>query len=552
VSASYWTLGKIQRYMRNTVGPAALPAAMQAQLAKWPTLLKNKCPSWLEWPETFGAALDREAVSNFNNATGQNNEAIGGARKGRDINLNGRYLAGSDGAPGAFDMLFDAAGGWSWTVQYSQSDSGVKNTLKTVPNRYTNDREGVTIPFAAGGPAATALKGAVITQLRYKENSENTATAAFTMGALVKIETRCSTKGSDHSGGIAGLVEAWTPERFTLWLEYILTHGDNDEAFYEANQRYPEVLTTWQLNPNFNFQADTGFSGYPRAQITRPVWPFLLSFQSGSNGPIDSNSVPYPIQVEVSPRSGSSWKVSIEQSGLKVLDNGHIYMPSLRDVALQESAAQPGSWRLTSGTWREDGFGNLDNNDIRLTLAIRCDHRLSHAVAIAAYDAATVAGQTSPYSDVVETTPDLDKFKPGYDKTLIMDLGTLYELWVRLESYPEPQSAGGSKFPDYKFSADGLSPALRNDTALQLSHSRRALRDRFRLARDGFFQFDGSFVLKYPIGTPIKELKPVGVSGRKSFFPRSVVRRLRLASEKKFDKTQNVESIANYTQAVPG
>jgi len=547
--ATYWLLGDILAYLRNTLGPdSPQPSSLSSQLVNWPWL--PKVPSYIVWPQGFGSQIDTEAVGNFNNGTGQNNTSTGGARKGRDLNLNGVFLSGVPGEPGAFDMIFEAAGGWTWTLDYIAGEDGIKNVLKAIPSRWISSSNGVEIPYAAGGHAATTLKKGVVTRVNFQESSEHTATRAIASTGLVKVETRCSMKASDH-GGTAAIRKAWTQEREDAMWDYAVTLGRTKEAVRKAYQKYPEVGVCYELNPSFNFQTGTDHSAYPRAAITRPVWPFLLSFQGSSTGPIDSNMRPYPTQVEVYSNSGAVWTVSIENTGFQPMDNGIIELPILRELFLEAAFASSftdfplgafqlsGITTLASGSWTKS---NIVVSDIRMTLAIRCDHRYMMLAKSTIDLGSSVSGDL-----IIDDAPDNDRLAEGYSKPLYLDLQNLYELWFRYNSYPEPQSSGGTMFANKSTVAN----ALRSDDALLLSHLRRALKERYRLKRSGYIACDGCFQTSWPIGAQVAKLIPIGgAASLKPFDLRAVITGRRFAHEQQI--VEDVPSVRNVSEMMLG
>ena len=553
--ATYWLLGDILAYLRNTLGPdAPNPSSLSSQLVNWPWL--PKVPSYIVWPEGFGSQLDTEAVGNFNNATGQNNTATGGARKGRDLNLNGVFLSGVPGEPGAFDMIFDAAGGWTWTLDYIAGESGIKNVLKAIPARWISAANSIDIPYAAGGHAATTLKKGVVTRVNYQESSEHTATRAIASTGLVKIETRCSMRSADHGGGTPGLRKAWSQERQDAMCEYAISLGRTKEAMREAYQKYPEVGVCYELNPSFDFQAGTDHSGYPRAPIPRPVWPFLLSFQGNSTGPIDSNMRPYPVQVEVYVPGAAEWNITIENTAFQPMDNGIIELPMLRELSLEAMFAQDyATAGLPPGAFYLSGIGTLNGSngpwnkshvvaaDIRMTLAIRCDHRYMMLAKSTTDLSSSVSGDL-----IIDDAPDNDRLAEGYSKPLYLDLQNLYELWLRYNSWPEPEGRNGNVQFSNKTT---VANALRSDETLLLSHLRRALKERYRLKRSGHLAVDGCFQTAWPIGSQVAKLVPIGgAASLKPFDIRAVINGRRFAQEQQV--VDDVPSVRNVSEMMLG
>jgi len=547
--ATYWTLKTILAYLRNTVGPGG--TNNEDLLEKFPAL--GAWPAWIEWPESFGSGLDSDSQANFNSATGQNNSATGEARKGRDINLNGLYLAGDGGEPGAFDALFEAAGGWSWYL--APGEQTVE--LTAVPSRYLS--EGVEMPYAAGGSASSTLANAVITAGRFRESARNYKTKGMISGGIVKGETRLSSRAADHGGGTRtlqesngtgtpGWVAGWSAERFALWKklagglditlngETIVGKGHCGPATVaQANAIFPEVISMLQLCPAFDFTLLTDFSQHPRARITRPLWPTLLSFVggAGSLGPTDGKTVPYPISFEIRGASGE-WVKGPTFEGLEILDNGCIHVPLLRDPNLPESFRL---WRHEDPNAPYDTDANgikITLNDIRATVVIPFDHRFAFTMRTAADKFAKKADST--FFDVADGSPDEDKLDPDFTRMHYIDAGALYQLWYRSSSYPRPESDGGTTGGQEFFNVVSATSGtqLRNDRQLMRSHIKRAMAEHARLRGGGYVEWSGYFVTNYPPGTQVEKF--VGVGGGSDYMARRVVSMVQYFSERAVDK----------------
>lgn len=549
--ACYWTLGLILTYLRNTTGPNGLPsdgscAGLAAQVAFFPGY--SKCPTWLIWAESFGSGLDTEAIANFDNGVGQNNTYLSSTRKGRDIDLTGMYLAGGKGVEGVFDLLFRTSGGWSWRLQYDNVDANglVTNTLITTENRYTSSP--MVLGYAAGGQAKDVMNGATITQVDLEESSENTVTRAIGGGGLVKVETRVASAVTNgpFAGGSGPLIPAWTAARHELFRALVVTLGGDAYAFTQALGMFPDVMTIWEVNPSYNFMAGTDFASYPRAPITRPIWPYLLSFQGSKNGPRDSNIKPYPVYVETDPSgAGTAWNVAQSMPSFEAWANGIIYLPQLREMAADPTQR---CWRWNSGS--DSAFGvsggkiDIAVNDIRMNLAIPCDHRLSYAVRTL-MDTSALGSSSSNFFETIENSPDADRFESTFQRALILELNQLYDLWFRVGSFPEPESAGGATFIDRA----NLSHALRNDLSMMSPHVRRGLRDNFRLSRNGTVTYDGYFVTELQPGQSVSYFVPNPIGSKSSFPFRAVFGRRRMICDQTI--VDGVPTFKNRTEFTP-
>jgi len=542
----YWTFQNFLRYKRNTQGPEPIVEYP----SNYPYM--TRCPGWLVWPESFGSNLDSVSESNFNDGVGQNFNSIGGARKGPDMNFNGYSMSGQPGSEGWLDMILEAAGGWTWTVDYQINQNGTddaeyQNVLKIVPSRWRGPTGGVNMPYAAGGAAKDTLKSPAITGGRYVEDFEQMVTRAVGSGSIKKIETRCSTRSADH-GGTAALIRGYTDAQLDECLRYAVWLGGGHvtpENIEKAFSKYYMVLASVALNPNFDFTVGTQEEGAPRARVPRPVWPLLLSFQGNINAVGDI--LPYPIRSEVYNDDEDEWSLGTEFDGLEVWDNGIIYVPGLRDDVLK---GKPGTWRWanakygTVGTYDpvfENSTAKLDIvvQDVRMTLAIPCDSRFTYAAKVASdiaqngggFDLGPVEGDD--VFEIINDGPDVQRCSANFSRTIYLDLNNLYELWMRVNSWPLPESQPGSVMADDKPAAgsenDGTSTAIRDDSKLLRSHVIRRFQDNARIDRTASELFsEGWLVTSYAPGTIINQFTPVGRTDRKPWDARCVVLRKKM------------------------
>jgi hypothetical protein len=536
--ACYWTFQNMIAYILGFWGPS-LPdqtiTVVQAAKALWPEL--QTIPGWVTIPESIGSGLDEYYLNNFNQGVGQNNSGIGGARKGPDVNISYVSLIGIGGEKGVFDRLLSKAGGWAIKLTYSES-LGASTTLNFVRNRWEDTNDGVDIPFCIG-PASSAPY-ATVTGGSYEESSEFTVTRAVGHGSLPKIETRVDTTGVNWSStgatyaysGNPALLPAWSPNDFNAWSTLAVQGGvANAQTFAEANAQYPWVLTAYILNPTYNFQTGTRYSANPLAPITRPVWPTLLTFQGSATAAGDI--FPYPIRSEC---NQGSWTLGPEFDGLEVFDDGIIYLPKLRDIKADSDGTSAGSFKWNSAQFGVSGGNKLDitPNDIRMSIAIPVDHRLSMACGMASdiFNNSSAIGQWS----ILEDSPDADKLAPNFSRQIIVDLNGMYDMWLRITSWPVPASVPGqTAAADLPGGFQG--PALRDDSTLLQGHVFRTLDDQYRLARDGPLEFDG-IITTYGLGQLLNNAIPVGsgASSQKPFPLRAVTARRRFSCIKSADE----------------
>lgn len=494
-TACYWTLENIIEYLQAFWGsttPQEIAAVVSAALAMFSEL--QLLPGWVNWPAGFAAGLDSVAQNNFNNAVGQNNTSIGGARKGRDIKaIHGMSLLGDPqtGDMGVLDMIFQAAGGWSWTLQYSE-DLGASTTIIAVPTRWTSPENGVDMPFGMGDPNSFGLS--TITGGNYSVSAESTITRATGHGSLVKIETRVGT--DDDS-----LVQAWNGDDETAMKQLAVSLGGGTatvETVQQAFDQYWWVGTTYTINPAFDFQEGTDQSDNTRAPITRPIWPMLLSFQG--NRLTAGDILPWPVRAECS--VSGTFVTGMEADGLEVWDDGIIYMPGLRAIKLQGDGTGAGTftWNSVGGTISGGipiaGSGatamiDISFNYVRVSLAIPCDHRLNYTSDVA----------------IGLTSPDADQFTSDFSRGVVLDLNGMYELWLRMDSWPIPEGSGADAAADDLPTTDN---AVRSDLELLQGHVDRALVDNYALDKSASVIEFKDIVTGYAIGTAVNNLAPVG------------------------------------------
>lgn len=546
--ASYGTLAALLMHLKAFWGYETSddPLVVQARadaLAQFPLL--ERMPSFVTWPDGFGSEVDEISQANFNDAVGQNYTILGGARKGRDMIFRGTSFVGSDGEKGVFDMIFEAAGGWSWTFDtLSYSSSGAQFELKAVPTRWLGFGRSIDLSMAMGG-APKDFKGPVIEESDYKESSRTTVTRAIGAGSHVKIEVLCSSRAIDHGGVTSALMAAWTAADFDAMRALAVTYGGGTptpDSITKAWAKYWWVLTTWVLNPEFNFMAGTEFANSLRAPMTRPIMPTLLSFAGSS---IASNDIlPYPVRAEVN--DGSSWFPGPEKDGLEVWDNGVIFMPGLRDIVLESANNAKGSFRWNTAEFAVSG-GMLDitANDIRATLTIPCDHRLIYALRTA-----SDLSMDAPSVGLMDDSPHVEKLSKDFSRSTYFDLNGLYEAWLRINSYPVPLSTGGVAATDL---TDSRSPqsALRSDLPLLQNHTRRGLIDRFGLTCEGGWTYKGTILTTITPGVQIGLIQPVGNTNVKPTIVRRSIHRRIFTSRPSTDRAGQ-PIFENRTKLLPG
>lgn len=551
--AGYWSLADELQHVWAFYGNATpddnlVVAARNAASAAF-SYIKRFPPS-VDWQRGFGSSIDDISKANFNNAVGQNNTIQGGMRKGRDLNVRGLSFVG-DG--GIFDLIFKTAGAWSWyTATYGENGANLLHGMRAVSTRWIGG--GVDIPIAIGGAAKNVMKTPVITHSDYKESSKNTISSAVVHGSLIKIETRCSTRAADHGGTTPALIPAWSQADQDAFCTAVVTattaaglSRPNADMFAIAASQYWWVLTTWVLNPAFDFQAGTSESGKPRASVTRQLWPTLLSF--AGNVTQANDITPYPVRFEVT-SDGTHWTLGPEADGFELRDNGIIFVPGLRDVVINSHNTSTGSFRWNGGVEYAVAGGKLDIilNDIRASIAIPCDHRLEYAVQT--FPSAVASGSVTP---IMDDSPHVDRIDSSFSRMKMIDLNGLYECWLRINSYPLPNFP---KFPDLADSTRSTG-ALRTDLGadgeppdMLMGHGNRTLIDGFSLSCEGGWEFGGVLADIYPLGTSVNNLIPVGSGARSPIPVKRVIAKRRWTSRATKDEERR-DIFINTTKIFP-
>jgi len=493
--ASYWTLGRILTYLRNHYGPDA------TGVAQWPLL--PKAPSWLIWPQDLGTAIDQEDVANFDSGLGQGTQNTGGARKGREVILEGYGLLES------IDLLLSIAGGYSlaMTPRAKEGSGGsveFQNTLSVIKTRYTG--AGISIPYASSGRPGGA---AAITGGTFIEDGEDFVTSILGRSQLCFVERRFSTHDDDNNT----LLPAWKTSRETEFKTAIISLGNTEEAYREACTLFPEVYTTWVVNSEYDFLADTPWTGYPRAKIARTPWPTQMSYMTDVIGAQDYAGLRWPIYVEIC-TDEDTWTRGPLFDGLEIFDTGVIHLPVLRDLGAAVKVFEGDDGGTSTVPFSSTGgVAKIVVRDIRMNLAIPCDHGVAWAVTAPG----TEVGANSALTEIYEGNPDVERVDPNHARKKFVDLQQLYAAIYRTGSYYKPESCGGEA---------SASEYVRNDLTLLKAHVRRLVYEENRLRKGGALRFDGHIV-PFPLGTAVASLKS---TGKKPFPVRAHLTGIRFTS----------------------
>jgi len=466
--ACYWTLSWIFRYLNYACGPwSGSGADTRFTGHKAP----KTCPSVVQWTPGIAQWLDTEDAAWFDNGRGQGKaQAAGSNRKGRSISADGYALLDF------MELLLATAGGYTlgWWMEGSQGNDGKKTSksiLQVVRSIARGGGLGATAYVCRGDSVSNlAIKTKYWTGGNYREDATDLVTRSMGLGSLVKIERQMDTYVT------VALEKRWsTDEQAALVARGNALSVASTDGMRALFAEFPNLFAAWKFKETYDFQAGTSESSMSRAQIPRPIMPYLLSWIGAQA--YDYVAQRYPIRIEISVDDGSTWATTTELTGLEVLDDGTIFMPTLRELTL---AGMAGSWRWIGEpyTW---GAGTIAVNEIRCTLAIPCDHRIAAVTKL-------INSQLSEFDDT-HNSPDLNRISATLDRQDVLDLRGLYELWLRKDSYPVPQSQQATKAADKTTRAN----ALRNDTEFLRSHVRRHMVFSGRLKRSGYFSKRGVF-----------------------------------------------------------
>jgi hypothetical protein len=496
-SACYWQLSHILEYIKQFYF-----TDNSVFTSKW-GWIKTVDSSLIELG-TLGSDIDTDALTDFNNTGAQGNTAKGTGRKGRQISLEGLNIAS------ALELVLNSAGAWSYILTPKQSNGTVKSELRAIPTRYTS--EGVTLRLADGGFAGTTLASAVVNSATYTESSLNYANIVAVAGDKVIIEKRVNTKNSSD------LEPAWSTERENEFKNYVKRFPDS-AGLQQAYTLFPEVYSTFKIHKDYDFQAGTLYSGYPRAKINHAIEATLRSFR-GKGVIKDFRIAPYPINIETANKTSSTWTSLTELNGLEVWDDGTIYLPTLRVMRA--------TWRWTAAEFSNTGdYANMERKDLRFTVAIPCDHRFTACAA----ETFSGASELDKVFAGGQPSPDAARINPELQRLHYVDAGNLYQCWLRNGAWGDPESiTGTTKLPDKdgSISAGELSNTVRDDGKEILAHAKKTLNLKGRLDKIGSFVFDGYLLSEFPVGTCIEALQ--GVSSGRSFLIRAIVLRNKFSS----------------------
>jgi len=498
VALDYWTLGDIVDYLWHFYGP---DADLDALLPSFPWM--KKCPEQIVWPKGMASAVDQGAQENFNAGRGQGNQKVGTARKGREVNLDGL------GVLDAIQQMLETAGGYTLALEAAMDDTDgsgefrATSYLSIVPSMFRNPQHAVQLEVAAGGQAQETLTRPMIQGGRFSEDGSDYVNRLAGVGDRVRIERRATT---ELVGDTVQLRPRWSSAT-SLAARTKLAQPVNQTQQGLANtyMEYETWLAEYELAPEWDFQEGTSEEGRSRLPAPRAILPRLLSFMGSDRGPRDLAALTYAIRAEV--KIGSTWTPVPELDGLEILDDGGIRMPRLRQDAL--------NWHWTAAPFEvgpDDGV-KITEREIRMTLAIPCDHRCA-AVASTAWK----KGVGEDADEVVDSV-DTGRIDLGLDRVSFKNLRGLYRKWLRKDSWPVPQSFFAAITQAEDKTGTGTSPLLVDDVPMLKAHVRHALEMAARLRKSGTLVFKNRICLAWGLGTQVDWFTLVGGPNDGAQFP---------------------------------
>jgi hypothetical protein len=357
-------------------------------------------------------------------------------------------------------------------VPVGSKDESELKIVRTAYNGGDHD-----IPRADSGKAQDTMnQWNIVTSGHLKESSRSTYTIAAGAGQAVYVERRIAS--DDKNVGTYGLLQGWPDalktaaqiEMAALLNTNVVT--SKDEAFKRvvAKPMYSKLCAAYRLsdNPNiFNPMAGTGEDAkYPVAAVSRPLLPHLLtSFLEGTAATYDQKLNSFA-EVRVEYKTGNIWRLAEEADGFSQMDaDGTCWLRGARSLGVTHSVT-------TSGT-SPNIVVTVTPRLLRMTVAIPADHRLD-AVRSLSTDP-TVIG-----SNVTTEAGDEDRISQDLSRLYFADTRQLYQRWLRIDSYPTPESVGGTAATEQI----GANP-LRDDSKYLDAHLDKRLREIGRLKRSG-------------------------------------------------------------------
>lgn len=474
--ACHWTPQLALQYVRwvqKSTTPQSLMSTAPNNNFAWQAGVNED----IEWPIGWCSSIDSA------------NEVENSLRKVKEMDFEGLT------ALEAIERVLAMAGKYGL---YITAKRDFKSLVEIKSTKYSGG--GIQIARAVGGDATTSLDACVFTGGTIGEDGSNLHTMVAVAGAPVYIEQRISTLSN------GGLSWAYSSADFTAWKAYIAAAvGSKTAAFEEACRLYPKVLGSLRITLTHDFQTGTTEAGMPRCNRPRAPLAYLLSSFLEGNGEAtvsDLVSTGLPVTFEVSEDGGSTWFVAEYNDGftLNTID-GSFSISGLRSIGRTFTSTGDS---LTS---KVNDPSSISPVDIRCTVAIPCDHRLTAALKLASDATAFV-----PIS--ADEQSDSDRIEQRISRLYYADAAGLYEKNLRNGAYPNPQESGGAAKND----------TLRDDTSYLEAHVQRKINEVGRINKSGRLLYRGLLSSMSP-GDAVREIVNMNDGVATSSYPlRAMVR----------------------------
>lgn len=452
--ACHWTPILLLEYLRFATSATAAGLASSSFDGFYP----HVHPNWLcTWPNGWASAIESDATANYRNSK--------------------ERVLESQNVLSLIQEILDEVGGYSVGLgpQVSQNaDKSVsfESKLQVVRTRYNGTGLTLRSPSAVGEIGTPK----VYTEGSLREAGHNLFTVVSVAGRPVFIERRVATTSG------AGLQKAWGSSDQTAWLNIVKAASTQDEGIEAANRKYPHVFNAYRLHPTFDFQSGTSEDGKPRAQVARPVLPTLLStFLETDAAASAAEKIRFRRPVLVEYDDGGGYAVGEYNDGFTLDGDGTLSFSGLREL------------RRTFTISGTHGSQTVTANELRMTLAIPCDHRSRETRILPPNEG------------------DADRVEANLIRYYFGDAGQVYGKEIRhSSSYPVPESAGGT--------APGAATLL-DDTEKLTDHTVLKSRELMRLDRGG------TFVTPYMSFTqqPGQSIAWIAMAGNANYPVRGVV-----------------------------
>ncbi len=440
--ASYWTIPYALEYVHFAYAPGGGSAGYTTYFP-WYTTVDGR----ITWPESYASA-----ITNVQDGTSS-------VVKAREMDITGMRI------DVAISYLIEMSGHYG--LYFSPAASGYTSTLEIVPTRYDSTVSGITINRASGNDG---LNSNVIISGGINEDITDLFTLMVVSGDMVYIERRMDSYS-------IGLEPAWSQtgpgsDQDNL-MNYIMapTSGiipNSIDALRAGFAIWDKVFVAYRMKSDYDFQAGTSQSAFPRAQVFRPPLPHLLSsyLEGLTSNQKDTVNALWPVRFELS-TDGMAWFLADEHDGFRIDEDGTFWIPGLRKLAQISFLGNTwvGNINPVPGTPTKP---TLARAYIRATLVVPCDHRLTGSLKLACDQTANV--------NVLPAGDDSAEIDPNLSRMFAADAAALYAYSERYQSWAPPETI---KTPGQA----AKTGVLRDDTSYITQQLKKRLNDIGRINR---------------------------------------------------------------------